>query len=660
MGALFFLLMAIPSHAQKTSKEQKKSKSKTEKVQKKESQKLEILKKSSKTKNTNGMKRVSKTANVKTEKLKGPLKKQLVIKMAEPSDLAWFVDREDRRRLKTIGQGFSGGDNSTMTITPKEGEDDEFCTDTVLDTDLNTTDFKDFTTNGPPDWLKPGIIMDAVGFVRGENTIEERYNRGPITITNATLRLVNTVEEPKDKSNITLALANLVSTSREELHPANIQYKYSEVYSKDELNYKINGRYSSDFVDVSAQLGLQSNFEKEQHYYLVEFKQLLFSLEVDGLDKSDIFPDNPEVDLHDYVYLSKVNYGRKGYFMFITDTSLESLNVNSEASSSFMGHNIAVKANFEQIATSENAELRAFYYGGTIESAINDIKADMEAKDFKPLGEYMEGYHFSEAEAYPISYQLKNLYNQRVGMNSKNHQTIGTCVPIRDIKLKVTLLGIECQTTTDRGDTEDGDYGITQHLRYRADGDWKDPIRTQINKFGSRTPCSPGQQNNWANSHSLMCANINNQIHDEMSSVITKQRTANINNYMVFNITPEEANDTNAEFTLNTWVKEYSTDWYGDRDDVVLNYDSRLKKVAIHDVLSILIQKNTDSYDETPYKDGTVGDSQEFIDFDGTSLPLRQLDYPGKVILEGPIRARNPGPDSNEKAFVWMRFELID
>ena len=44
--------------------------------------------------------------------------------------------------------------------------------------------------------------------------------------------------------------------------------------------------------------------------------------------------------------------------------------------------------------------------------------------------------------------------------------------------------------------------------------------------------------------------------------------------------------------------------------------------------------------------------------FDGTKMPLYQIDYKPKIILEGPLRAR--GATAANKAALWMRFELMD
>ena len=234
--------------------------------------------------------------------------------------------------------------------------------------------------------------------------------------------------------------------------------------------------------------------------------------------------------------------------------------------------------------------------------------------------------------------------------------------PTPNLKLKVTLLEIQCAVSID-GDKID-DYGMTQHVKYKADGKVKTPISTDIQKFSNHRKCKPGDQNRyWAGSTALICGNRDRQIQVQESKV-TDRRSPNINNSVIFEITPNEANDKNAEFTIDTWVTEYSsttlTDIFSnDNYDNVLNNDPRKTRVAIYDVLAIL--KGTKKLNAThKYFDGDVSQSLRFDNFDNASLPLREVDYSGKTILEGPIRGRMRHRSNNRKAFVWMRFELID
>lgn len=551
--------------------------------------------------------------------------------------------------FKVVGANFRSGDNST-TRTTTSIQGDKFCSTTTLNTNLNTDNFKDFTETGPPDWLKPGIIMDAVEFVKGSDKIEENYNRGPITISNTVTGYDEVVDNPKNRSAINRAIVKVRSTDPNQVHGANISYSYTEIFSADELNFKVNGRYSNTFAGISAALGVENNSSKSHHYYLVEFQQSLYSLEVDGLEKENIFPNNPDVDLSNYVYISKVNYGRKGYFMFITEKSLEDFGVKASANMNYLGHKAAIESNLEKISKTNSTQVKAFYYGGAVQSVVKDIAANWNETGRKPLHDYIAGYNFSQAEAYPISYEMKNLDNQRVGMTSRNAQKIPTCVDSKGIKLKITLMQLQSKTTQDRDQI--ADLGIVQHVRYQANGKVIKPSKVTLEKFKDHDKCTLGGGGEWPGSTALICGNSSRQIHVTVSKTVDENRTANVNNSMVFDITHQDANDTQAELIIDTYVKEYSS------TDIVMNQDPRKTKVAIHDVLAILTGIKQINEDKS-YFDGGVSKNLSFEHFDGGSLPLRNVNPSGKIILEGPIRARNRGPSSDEKAFVWMRFELV-
>ncbi|MDG4950322.1 hypothetical protein NLM59_05260 [Weeksellaceae bacterium KMM 9724] len=574
-----------------------------------------------------------------------------------------FVKAAQRLRLRTVNSSKSSGDNSTITVTKKQ-KGDEFCTDVTLNTKIETSQFKDFTIgDGPPDWMRPGVILSVPEFIQGGAKIEERYNRGPITIFNTTFRSKPSqrVVNPKNRSAIKNATDKLVSTSNKTLHPANIHYSYKEIRNEDEFNIHVNGRYSKGFNTFAAHFGVDNSSKKDYHYYLVEFTQILFSVEVDGLDPNNVFPDNPEVSLEDYVYISKVNYGRKGYFMFKSKESLEQLGVSAGATASYLGNNMSIEANLEKISQSKDVEINAFYWGGTISSAIDDLIADRNSKNWKPLKEFMKGHKFTEAESFPISYQLKNLNNELVGLSSTNNHKVETCVPLeKDVHLKVTFLALQAQTTRDGNIAH---YGPTQHIKYISNNKKQSDIQSKrvYTTLPNRKKCNRKELGYDPDFIPLICGDRSNQVHVGVTNKIKSPRQPNINNSIVFKVTPEMAKDKNAKFIIDTHIWEYTTSW-GFNDDLELNDGSRETDVAINDVLSILINKNTnalDSYNPEPHFDNNVDQNLKFLQFNGTQLPLMVKKSGNRVLLEGPIYKKTKG-SSAEKAFAWMRFELLE
>ena len=137
-------------------------------------------------------------------------------------------------------------------------------------------------------------------------------------------------------------------------------------------------------------------------------------------------------------------------------------------------------------------------------------------------------------------------------------------------KLKITLTGVQCIASTDR-DKKD-DYGIQQHIYYKANGKIKRPISKDIRTF--KADCDDRIDNGnmyisggdnlhgeaikdivWEGANALLCGGHKNQIHVNQG----KDRSLNINNSMTFLISQAEYDDRNAEMIINTTVTEYNS-----------------------------------------------------------------------------------------------------
>lgn len=245
--------------------------------------------------------------------------------------------------------------------------------------------------------------------------------------------------------------------------------------------------------------------------------------------------------------------------------------------------------------------------------------------------------------------------------------------PPKVYKLKITLMGVQCIASSD-GDKKD-DYGIQQHIYYKANGKFKRPESRVINKFTAdcddqldegymelqmedrllnniQAPRLSYDVSEGANA--LLCGSFYNQIHVDQG----RARSSNINNSMTFHISQAEYDDSRAEMMIHTTVVEFNEPGLlGGNNNRTYNYDGKKKYVAIKDVLDILTGKR-DIYPTKPFMDSGVLKGTLLDHFEGTMMPLYQVDYKPKVILEGPLRAR--GATSGNKAALWMRFELVD
>lgn len=253
-------------------------------------------------------------------------------------------------------------------------------------------------------------------------------------------------------------------------------------------------------------------------------------------------------------------------------------------------------------------------------------------------------------------------------------------------KLKITLTDVQCLASSDSDKIDD--YGIQQHIFYKANGKIKRPISKDIRKFkdncddtidegalylGELLKMNDSNLNStWKGANALLCGDYEHQLHVREGN---GKRTLNVNNSMIFEITESEYKDENAEMIINTTVSEYNslTNKIGgqiarklgtapdastfNNNNRTYNYDGKRIHVSIRDVLDALIGVRALKTTK-PYFDSSIAKGIMFDNFDGFKLPLTQLDYDRKTILEGVLRAR--GATSGNKAALWMRFELVD
>lgn len=92
-----------------------------------------------------------------------------------------------------------------------------------------------------------------------------------------------------------------------------------------------------------------------------------------------------------------------------------------------------------------------------------------------------------------------------------------------------------------------------------------------------------------------------------------------------------------------------------------MNYDNQIVSIALKQVVEVLQKKRQLNMSMRYPYDNSIPSSIKFDVFDGVSLPLTRVGYiTDKIVLEGPIRARNVGAKVKEKAFIWYRIELVD
>lgn len=528
-----------------------------------------------------------------------------------------------------------------------------FCKRERLNLESKIRQFEEMPLGARPDWLKPGIVLKVRSFLNGTYDIEQRYERSPITISTSDLRgAINsavTVTNPKNKSNIATAENQLISQNADPLS-ANMTLKFTEIKSQEDLSFKLNGRYSGGLGSFSSSIGVEAGNQKSFHYYLVEFTQFMFSLDVDGLDEATVFQASQPVSTEDYIYISKVNYGRRGGILFKSKSSLQSLMAKLNISTGFSAISQAQLSSFYQEAKSNSeVEIHAYMYGGSSQAAAESIVNTLE--NGRPeIGRWITSQPANHRLALPIGFEIKNLQNQQIGMTNSIRQDIETCVEKRNYRLKMTLTDIQNVDGRDGGGDDPDDYGLQMGVVLKARNKVLQPIQSQFNKF-SGAPCgftSPGRKNISGPYACWIGGGVNTQIHVRENRVARDLNQ--IVNSMIFNLAWEDYQDPKNELRIYTWLKEYTSS-----NDRVIHDDDIV--VPVQDLLDIL--SGTKPLEATKtYPDGQIAQGgMQFHDFGPRTIMLTEAaSTGGKYILEGPIKAGKAG----EKAAVWVRFELVD
>ncbi len=557
--------------------------------------------------------------------------------------------------LSVVDKEFPAKNTTKVTPVGKSTKQGRICVTENLNIEINAREFS-YISESPESWVKPGQIFTAQSFISGQPTTVV-LPRNPITLAIDLRGVTNTVfqvQHPEQNSQLLQAETFLISQNATS-PGANFSFSFHKIHSVDEMEFKLTGSYRGALGAFSGKFGLNTGDRQEYHYYMLEFQQNMFSIQVDGMTPANVFKQ-PGQDMSSYVYIDKVDYGRRGLIVFKSTSTLEELGVNVSANYNGILNQASASATYNQLKSKQEVEIIARFYGGDSPSAIQAMENTIES-GVPDLFTYIRSKPNNYRLAKPVGYTLKNMNNQSVGQNSKRTQTVETCTPMplaKIFKLKVTLTDIQCIDGRDGGGSDPDDYAIQQYVVYKALGKDKKYVSRDINKFPNLID-NPGQVPGIINP--LIISDMSNQIHVRESGDIKERNRNMISNSLVFNITLNELNDPNASFKIYTWLKEYSSTNYGlttrNDDKVLMNNESI--SVKIKDVVEILLNLRNLSAN-TVFHDQSIGKGVKFHNFGSGYMHLADIQDITPRVLEGPIRVGNPG----QKAAVWIQFELLN
>ena len=561
-------------------------------------------------------------------------------------------DRYGAIELLVADRLFPVLNTTNITLKGKTTTTIEMSTVEDLSINVNLLDFSYFSESVEP-WLKPGQVISSKSFISRQPRAV-KTQRNPITLTidlPGAPRSSYEVLNPHQESTLLNAENTLINQGARVSAPK-LSFSFHKIHSEEEMEFKLNGKFRSIIGVLNAfsyEVGLSNGNQQAYHYYMLEFRQPMFSIR-SGDMPPNIFKEFIP-DMSDHVYIDKVDYGRKGIIIFRSTRTLEELNIKGIANYHYGLTENEMRSVYKQLKNKKEIEVFARIYGGSsaqdLLSIANKIKIGVP-----DIFTYLASLENNHRLAVPVSYSLKNLNNQVIGQKSKKTQTITTKTPIpppSNNKLKVTLTDIHSIKGYDKDHLDD--FGIQQYIVYKALGKEKKYASRQINKFPERIDM-PGQVPNIINP--LIKGDMNNQIHVWERTRLSMRNRDMIDNSLIFHITSEELNDPKASFEIFTWLKEYSSDIINGRMDWTY-MDNKSVKVKIKDVVEIL-QGRIDLNENTTIPELGIVEEVRFHNFGFDFMKLANIRKKKPLVLEGPIY-------HIEKKFivaVWVQFELIE
>lgn len=593
------------------------------------------------------------------------------IKFAVPYDKVPKISPEFAKRIKltpldsktidktdkaTLSVGSSSGQNEMVENNKTQMGQDGNCYTVKKTVNVKTSEFSWFTAGGgAPAYANPGVVMNYQSILSGSNKIigDERfpmdiYLSNPIAGSKLSPKMV-TVEKPHLTGHIINGMGMLIEGINEDI-PANMSFTITEVNSEKELQYAMNGSYdySGGMSSVSAKFGISGNDFSKKHYYFVEFIQHLYTIVADP--NTVEFKNTPN-KAQDLVFISEVNYGRRGVMLVETSKSSSEFKSSASIGGGYGFHSGNIDAFLKTVKSDSDSSIKLFFYGGKSGEAASSLTDDDVKNGFN---KWLIANAGSGQYALPISYRLKNLKGEDLTLKSSFEQVDRDCVVAKKLKLKVTLLGIENWRTRTGNAT---DYGIQMGTKYSSNGTVLPATSIQRNRFPHRTNCSNYPL---SGAVSLVCGDKQDKINVSVNPTTKRKFTNNINNYVIYEIPPNMVTDKQAKFEVGFWVKNYST-----KGDLMMNTDFQLPRtVDIYSVLGILQGADTGhKFSSKKLSDESLdvtGAAGGFELFDQVHAPMMKVTSGSQTYLDAIFRARNESNDNLEKAWIFLRFELID
>lgn len=329
------------------------------------------------------------------------------------------------------------------------------------------------------------------------------------------------------KSSIQDAMNNIINNAGDVV-PANFQFTYEKVQSRQQLAVELGLDVDTRFVDVESNL----SFSKDKSYnrYLVKLYQQYYTMSFDlptSLEK--LFdPSVKPKDLTQYIgpgnpatYISDVTYGRVFYMLIESTESTKTMESSIEASfSSFYG-SVGGEVNVASLQSLSNLKVKVIALGGDSEGTISMIGET----DLGVIADRMATSTNIKA-GLPLSYVVRNVHNnQIVNVKVATEYDITDCHPLYTgdgvfnfVSLQQGDLGISTPVETRMGDV-DGKNGPDIIFNHKIGS--SNQIKVAFNNgngtfsFGTASESHPAAVTNWTD-YTVHLADINGDGMDDL------------------------------------------------------------------------------------------------------------------------------------------------
>ena len=235
-------------------------------------------------------------------------------------------DRYGAIELLVVDRLFPVLNTTNITTKGKTKEPRAVTVTQNLDINVNVKEFLHFSENADS-WLKPGQIITAQSFLSGQ-PVGVTTPRNPISLTinlPGVGKRSQQVLNPDQNSKL-LAAEDFFITQNVRLSTPRLSFSFHKIHSVEEMELKLTGKYRGVLKSFANKSGLREGNQQIYHYYILEFRQNMFSIQADELSPYSIFKQ-PVTDMTGYVYIDKVDYGRSSIIIFRSTRTLEELGI---------------------------------------------------------------------------------------------------------------------------------------------------------------------------------------------------------------------------------------------------------------------------------------------------------------------------------------------